>query len=250
MSQPLYACVLAVSMLGAQAARAADAPPPPAPAPAAQGTPAAPAVPAPVPPPAFKVDPSRVEEARSLVPPPLLYGGFQPEVGTFVEYELTAKNQPRTHVRAAVVGKSFRQQTGEPIYQVEFDYFELTPRTLVVLWLVGDERPMIDRLAVAVGKHAPISIPVDLYIDLPELRGKPHGEKEVELKAGPFAGKAQQRTYQREKQTTEVVLTPRVPLFGVETVREQATWVARKTGTGATPELNAVPMAVPRMKGM
>jgi hypothetical protein len=46
----------------------------------------------------------------------------------------------------------------------------------------------------------------------------------------------------------EVVTTEKAPVFGVESVRTpEGTWVAKKSGTGARPELNAVPIAVPRL---
>ncbi|WP_164008753.1 hypothetical protein [Pyxidicoccus trucidator] len=194
------------------------------------------------------VDPSRLAEARALVPPPLLYGEFQPVVGTWVEYEFSSK-QGRFPVRAAVVGES-RREDGSLLYQVELDY-GTTPRTLVVVWVVGGARPMVERLAVSVPPNAPISIPVDLYVDQPELRGAPVVEKDTELRTGAFAGRVRQRTFRREQGGTVVVVsTQKVPVFGVESVREaEVTWVARKTGTGARPELGTVPIAIPRVPG-
>jgi hypothetical protein len=194
------------------------------------------------------VDPSRLAEARALVPPPLLYGQFQPVVGTWVEYEFSSK-QGRFPVRAAVVGET-RRQDGSVLFQVELDY-GTTPRTLVVVWVVEGARPMVERLAVSVPPNAPISIPVDLYVDQPELRGAVVTEKDTEVKGGAFTGKARQRTFRREAGgTVAVISTPKVPVFGVESVREaEATWVARKTGTGARPELGSVPIAIPRVQG-
>ncbi|MFP2910518.1 hypothetical protein ACLESD_36865 [Pyxidicoccus sp. 3LFB2] len=194
------------------------------------------------------VDPSRLAEARALVPPPLLYGRFQPEVGTWVEYEFSSK-QGRFPVRAAVVGET-RREDGSVLFQVELDY-GTTPRTLVVVWVVGGARPMVERLAISVPPNAPISIPVDLYVDQPELRGVLVAEKDTEPRTGAFAGIARQRTFRREQGGTVVVVTtPKVPVFGVESVREaEVTWVARKTGTGARPELGTVPIAIPRVPG-
>jgi hypothetical protein len=196
--------------------------------------------------PSERIDPSRIAEARSLLPPPLLYANFRPEVGTFVEYELSSK-QAKTRVRAAVVGKTLNAE-GEPLYQVEFEYPDLEQKVLVVLWVIGDERPLVDRLAVAAGADAPVSVPVDLYIGMPDLQGTKTGESEVQVKGGPFAGKATQRSYQLAPGgTAEVITTDKVPLFGVQTVRQpDGTWVARKMGTGATPELKSIPMSVPR----
>jgi hypothetical protein len=221
----------------------------PASAPGADGGTRPPAADAGVPPAAggSTIHPSRLEEARSLVPPPLLYGQFRPVVGTWVEYELSSK-QATFPVRAAVVGQTLRGTT--PLYQVELAY-DTKPRTLIVLWVAGSERPMVERLAVYVAPHAPISIPVDLFTDQPELRGELKRTRDTELRGGPFAGKARQLTFQREAgATVEVVTTRKVPLFGVESVRGgDATWVARKTGTGARPELSSIPISVPRVPG-
>ncbi|OJH40866.1 hypothetical protein [Cystobacter ferrugineus] len=193
------------------------------------------------------VDASRLEEARAMVPAPLLYGKFRPEVGTFVEYDVTQK-EGRVRVRASVVGRTERE--AGPMFQVEFDYLDARPHSLVVLWLIGETHPMVDRLALAVEPNAPISIPVDLPADAPELRGKPGPDTEAQVKSGPFAGKAVRRTYRLEKgNSTEVMLSEKVPLFGVESVRgaDGSTWVARKTGSGARPELRSVPIAIPRL---
>lgn len=193
------------------------------------------------------IDTSRLSEARALVPAPLLYGQFQPVVGTWVDYEYGTR-QGTFNVRAAVVGETLRQD-GSQLYQVELDY-GTKPRTLVVVWIIGGERPMVDRLAVSVPPNAPISIPVDLYADEPQLRGQLLREKDTQLR-GPFAGKARQRDFRPETgRTVSVVTTPKVPLFGVESIRDgESSWVARKTGTGARPELGSVPIAVPRLPG-
>jgi hypothetical protein len=190
---------------------------------------------------------SRLEEARALVPSPLLYGKFRPEVGTFVEYDVTTK-EGKVRVRAAVVGRTERKDG--PMFQVEFEYLAVKPRSLVVLWLLGDTHPLVDRLALSLEPHAPISIPVDLPVDSPELRGRPGPETEAPVKSGPFAGKAVRRTYRLEDgRAAEAVLSDKVPLFGVESVRgaDGATWVARKSGTGARPELKSVPIVIPRL---
>jgi len=194
------------------------------------------------------VDPSRLKEARALVPAPVLYGRFTPSVGTWVDYRLQGK-QGDVKVRVSLVGETKRAD-GSTVYQLELDH-ELSPRTLIVLWMVGGERPFIERLAVSVPPHAPLSIPVDLYSDQPELRGVLTGEKEVELRQGPFAGKARQLGFRRESGDAIVVVsTSKVPLFGVESVRgDEMTWAAVKSGTGATPTLDAVPIAIPRMQG-
>ena len=193
------------------------------------------------------VEDSRLEQARALVPPPLLYGKLRPEVGTFVEYDVTTKGS-KVRVRAAVVGRTERKDG--PMFQVEFEYLDVKPRSLVVLWLIGETHPLVDRLALSLEPHAPISIPVDLPVDTPELRGRPGAETEAAVKSGPFSGKAVRRSYRLEDgRTAEVVLSDKVPLFGVESVRggDGATWVARKSGTGARPELKSVPVAIPRL---
>ncbi|WP_224245586.1 hypothetical protein [Hyalangium gracile] len=194
------------------------------------------------------IHPSRLAEARALIPPPLLYGQFQPTVGAWVEYEFRSK-QATFPVRAAVVGHTLRDNT-TPLYQLEVTY-DTKPRTLVVLWIEGGTHPLVERLAVSVPPNAPISIPVDLLADQPELRGEQTRARDTEVRGGPFAGKARQLTFRLETGSTmEVVTTPKAPVFGVESLRgPEATWVARKSGTGARPELNAVPIAVPRVPG-
>ncbi|HZI14008.1 MAG TPA: hypothetical protein VE153_26820 [Myxococcus sp.] len=194
------------------------------------------------------IAPSRLAEARAMVPAPLLYGQLQPTVGTWVEYDYGTP-QGTFRVRAALVGETVRKD-GTRMFQLELDY-ATKPRTLVVIWLLGGERPMVDRLAVSVPPNAPISIPVDLYADEPQLRGVLTREKDTEVRGGSFAGKARQRDFRLESgRTASVVTTPKVPLFGVESVRGgEATWVARKSGTGAKPELSSVPIAIPRLPG-
>lgn len=260
MRRSLSICALSATLLGAAPACTSRAPEPaqplsipqePAPLPTPE--PPAPPPPPPTPPPAANnapaetIDATRLEEARGMLPPPLLYASFRPEVGAFVEYEVSSKKKPGTLVRASVVGKAQRP-TGEPIHQVEFHFMDVQPRTLVVLWLVGDERPFVERLAVAPENQTPISVPVDLYLDMADLRGMQTDDTEVELKGGPFAGKARQRRYKLAPSgTSEVVTSDKVPLFGVQRVRlGDDTWVARKAGTGATPELTTVPVSVPR----
>ncbi|MET0402720.1 MAG: hypothetical protein ABW123_09965 [Cystobacter sp.] len=194
------------------------------------------------------VDASRLEEARALVPLPLRYGRFRPEVGTYVEYDVTSK-EGRVRVRAALVGRTVRKD-GTTLFQLEFDYLETKPHSLVVLWLIGETSPLVDRLALSLEPHAPISIPVDLPVETPELRGRPGADVDVQVKTGPFAGKAVRRPYRLEDgRGAEVVLSDKVPLFGVESVRggDGTTWVARKQGTGARPELKSVPVAIPRL---
>ncbi|NVJ26842.1 hypothetical protein HUW62_37050 [Myxococcus sp. AM011] len=193
------------------------------------------------------VDPSRRAEARALVPAPLLYGQFQPVVGQWVEYEL-ATRQGAFRVRVALVGETVRED-GTPLYQVELDH-ETTPRMLVVVWLAGATRPFVERLAVSVAPHAPISIPVDLEADSPELRGELMGEKDITVR-GPFAGKARERTFRRERGKPVVVVdASRVPLVGVvSVVTEDGSWVVRASGTGARPSLDTVPIAIPRLPG-
>lgn len=193
------------------------------------------------------IDPTRIAEARALIPAPLLYGRFLTTVGAWVEFELTSQ-KTTFPVRAALVGETARGN--DTLYQLEITY-ETKPRTLVVLWIVSGARPMVERLAVSVPPNAPISIPVDLYADQPELRGEQTRARDTELRSGPFAGKARQLTFRLESgSSVEVVNTEKAPVFGVESVRTpEATWVAKKAGTGARPELNQVPMAVPRLPG-
>ncbi|NTX51482.1 hypothetical protein [Myxococcus sp. CA039A] len=218
--------------------------PPPAPLPVAEvedaGT-TAPAAP-------IMVDPSRLKEARALVPAPLLYGQLRPVLGAWVDYALRSK-ETQSRVRISLVGETVRED-GTPLYQLELDH-ETSPRTLVVLWVRGGARPFVDRLAISVPPHAPLSIPVDLHVDQPELRGVLEGERDTVLREGPFAGKAREQTFRREDGgLVGVVSTERVPLLGVESIRDaETTWVVRATGTGAKPALDSVPIAIPRVPG-
>ncbi|MFP2902868.1 hypothetical protein [Corallococcus sp. 4LFB] len=192
--------------------------------------------------------PSASPEARALVPPPLLYGQLQPVVGTWVEYTVRPKQGTPFPVRAAVVGETPREH--DTLYQVELDY-QTTPRALIVVWVAraGTGRALVERLALSVPPSAPVSIPVDLLADHAALRGTPVRQRDTDLRTGPFAGKGREQTFRLEsgKQVT-VVTAARVPVFGVESLRDaESTWTAQKGGTGARPALDAVPLALPRL---
>ncbi|RKH66241.1 hypothetical protein [Corallococcus aberystwythensis] len=200
--------------------------------------------PAPADPP---IAPERLAEARALVPPPLLYGQLQPVVGTWVEYTFQSK-QGTFPVRAAVVGETPRER--DTLYQVELDY-QTTPRTLIVIWVsrAGTARALVERLAISLPPNAPVSIPVDLLADHAALRGTPVRERDTDVRPGPFAGKGREQTFRLESgQQVTVVTAARVPVFGVESLRDaESTWTARKAGTGARPSLDAVPLSLPRL---
>lgn len=190
----------------------------------------------------------RLAEARALVPPLLLYGQLQPVVGAWVEYLVQSKQGKAFPVRAAVVGETPREH--DTLYQVEVDY-QTAPRALIVVWVAraGTARPMVERLALSLPPNAPVSVPVDLLTDHAALRGVPVRQRDTELRAGPFAGKAREQTFRLEtgRQVT-VVTADRVPVFGVESLRDpEATWTAQKSGTGARPALDAVPLTLPRL---
>ncbi|QSQ11196.1 hypothetical protein [Myxococcus landrumensis] len=194
------------------------------------------------------VDPSRLQEARALIPAPLLYGEWRPVMGAWVDYEVIS-HEHLARVRISLVGETKRKD-GTTLYQLELNN-ETVPPSLVVLWLRGGEHPFVERLAVSMPPHAPLSIPVDLHIDQPELRGFPTKEQDMEVRQGLFAGKVRMRAYARDGKTPVVVMsTERVPLLGVKSVRDpETTWTVTATGTGAKPSLDMVPIAIPRVPG-
>ncbi|RKG57549.1 hypothetical protein D7X30_18760 [Corallococcus sp. AB011P] len=200
--------------------------------------------PAPADPP---IAPDRLAEARALVPPLLLYGQLQPVVGTWVEYTVRSK-QVTFPVRAAVVGETPRER--DTLYQVELDY-QTAPRVLIIAWVAraGTGRAVVERLAITVPPSTPVAIPVDLLADHAALRGAPVRQRDVDLSAGPFAGKGREQTFRLESgQQMTVVTAATVPVFGVESLRDaEVTWTARKSGTGARPTLDSVPLSLPRL---
>lgn len=200
--------------------------------------------PAPADPP---IAPGRLAEARALVPPLLLYGQLQPVVGTWVEYTVRSK-QVTFPVRAAVVGETPRER--DTLYQVELDY-QTAPRALIIAWVAraGTGRAVVERLAITVPPNTPVAIPVDLLADHAALRGTPVRQRDTDVRAGPFAGKGREQTFRLESgQRTTVVTADRVPVFGVESLRDaEVTWTALKSGTGAKPTLDSVPLSLPRL---
>ncbi|RKG87696.1 hypothetical protein D7V97_42970, partial [Corallococcus sp. CA053C] len=185
----------------------------------------------------------------ALVPPPLLYGQLQPVVGTWVEYTFRSK-QGTFPVRAAVVGETPREH--DTLFQVELDY-QTSPRVLIIVWIsrAGTARPLVERLAISMPSNTPISIPVDLLADHSALRGVPVRQRDTELRAGPFAGKAREQTFRLESgQTMTVVTSAKVPVFGVESLHDnESSWSAVRSGAGARPSLGSVPLALPRLPG-
>ncbi|MBN9686466.1 MULTISPECIES: hypothetical protein [unclassified Corallococcus] len=216
----------------------APAPPTAAAAPSDAGTPT------PADPP---IAPERLSEARALVPPLLLYGQLQPVVGTWVEYTVRSK-QVTFPVRAAIVGETPRER--DTLYQVELDY-QTSPRALIIAWVAraGTGRAMVERLAITVPPNTPVAIPVDLVADHAGLRGALVRQRDTDVREGPFAGKGHEQTFRLESgQRMTVVTAARVPVFGVESLRDaDVTWTARKSGTGAKPTLDSVPLMLPRM---
>ncbi|NOK16300.1 hypothetical protein [Corallococcus carmarthensis] len=186
------------------------------------------------------------------MPPLLLYGQLQPVLGTWVEYTVLPKqgmSKPGSFlVRAAVVGETPREH--DTLYQVELDY-QTMPRSLIVVWVsrAGTARAVVERLAISVPPNTPVSIPVDLLADHATLRGAPVRQRDTDLRTGPFAGKGREQTFRLESgQQVTVVTSARVPVFGVESLREaEVTWTAQKGGTGARPALDAVPLSLPRL---
>ncbi|CAM4188158.1 hypothetical protein [Corallococcus exiguus] len=193
------------------------------------------------------IAPERLAEARALVPPLLLYGQLQPVVGTWVEYTVRSK-QVTFPVRAAVVGETPRER--DTLYQVELDY-QTTPRALIIAWVAraGTGRAVVERLAITVPPNTPVAIPVDLVADHAALRGAPVRQRDTDLRTGLFAGKGREQTFRLVSgEQVTVVTAATVPVFGVESLRDaEVTWTARKSGTGARPMLDAVPLTLPRL---
>ena len=194
------------------------------------------------------VEPSRIEEARSTLPLPLLYGQPRLQEGVFVEYELTGP-QGKARVRAASVGRAIRENV--PVQQIEFEFLDLGQPAFVVLWLTESEPVQLDRVAAWAPPHTPVSIPIDLPVGHPQLRGEQVKVEEVEVR-GPFAGKARRVVYDLgDSKSVEVTLSDHVPLFGVLSVRRgEEQWTAVAFGDGAQRALNKVPLAMPRAKGL
>jgi hypothetical protein len=155
----------------------------------------------------------------------------------------------KTRVRAAAVGRAVRENV--PVQQVEFEFFDLGRRALVVLWITESQPAMVDRIAAWVPPHTPVSVPIDLAVEHQQLRGVLAGSEEVKV-AGAFAGKARRVTFNLEsKARVEATLSDRVPLFGVLSVqRGDERWTAVAAGDGAKRSLTRVPLAMPRAQGL
>jgi hypothetical protein len=190
-----------------------------------------------------ELDPEQIAELRSAVPPPLLWGRLRPEVGAFVVYELTAGKR-KTEVRGAVVNRITRNGLG--YFQVEFS-FKAEPRTLVIAYVSDEPQPQLERLVLWMPPRAPVSVPLDLPLEAPGLRGERVRQAPAKAPA-PFTGEARRVHWTIEEGTVEVTEADAVPLFGVARLRTPSeTWVAKRAGTGATTELTAVPIMVPRI---
>jgi len=205
--------------------------------------------PAPAPDGGVPLDAARVGEARSTVPPLLRYGAFRPEPGRWVEYDVVQPGGD-THVeRLSLVGATDTERG--PLYQLELDV-AIQPHVLVVMWVVGGPSPELDRLAVTLNAGDPVSVPVDLPLDHPALRGTPLGSAPGPAATGPFAGPTRVETWEEPTPVGKVVArtSPAVPLLGLHSLQHERTrWTVRATGKGATPGLRSVPLNIPRLGG-
>jgi hypothetical protein len=191
-----------------------------------------------------EIAPSRLEEARSSLPLPLLYGTMSLKEGQYVDYEVKGP-RGKTRVRAAAVGRALRDNV--PVQQVEFEFFDLGRRALVVLWITESQPVLLDRVAAWAPPHTPVSVPIDLPVDDPQLRGVQASSEAVKV-TGAFAGQARRVVFSLEsKERVEATLSEQVPLFGVLSVqRGDERWTAVASGTGAKRALTRVPLAMPR----
>lgn len=195
------------------------------------------------------LDPSRAAEARAVVPPLLRYGTFSPETGRWVEFDVERPGGGKHVERLSVVGVT--ETARGPLYQVELDV-RLQPHVEIYAWVLGGRAPELDRLAVTLNGGDAVSIPVDLPLAHPVLRGTPAGTSRGPGARTPFAGPTTQEAWEEPPPVGRVRARrcAAVPLVGLLTLEHQGTrWTARAAGTGATPSLRSVPLAIPRLGG-
>ena len=186
-------------------------------------------------------------EARALVPPLLRYGTFTPEAGRWVEFDVEQPGVGKHVERLSVVGVTETQRG--PLYQVELDV-RVQPHVELYLWVLGGRAPAVDRLAVTLNGGDAVSIPVELPLAEPSLRGAPAGTSNGPVAKAPFAGPTTVATWDEPPPVGRVTArrSAAVPLVGLAALEHQGTrWTARATGTGATPTLRSVPLSVPRL---
>jgi hypothetical protein len=201
-------------------------------------------------PPAAREDaPSTTRAAAyDAIPLPVRFGTLSlGQLGQYVDYELRAKGAKTSRVRVAYVTDKVDQ--GSRLRQVEFDFADLNPRVLVVLWLLLEPAPMVARMAIWVPPAAPLSVPVNARLDSLEGRGVARQTGAAPVASGSFAGPARQVVYTTSAgATAQAVLSDRVPLLGVASVElGEQRWVALASGEGARSLLFAVPLKVPNL---
>jgi hypothetical protein len=195
------------------------------------------------------LDATRAAEARALVPPLLRYGRFSPEPGRWVEFDVEIPRAGRHVERLSVVGVT--ETARGPLYQVELDV-RMQPHVEIFAWIVGGPSPEVDRVAVTLNGGDAVSVPVDLPLAHPLLRGTPAGTSPAPEGRAPFAGPTTAEAWDEPAPAGRVKArrSAAVPLVGLLMLEHEGTrWTARATGTGAAPSLRSVPLAIPRTGG-
>lgn len=188
------------------------------------------------------------ETSLASVPLPVRFGSLGGRPGEYVDYEVRRKGVKPFKVRASYVLDKVEE--GHTLRQLEFDFIDIDPRVLVVLWILPKEsQPIVTRLALWVPPQPPLSVPVDVALTSLEVRGISKQLAAKRIERGPFSGEAQQLTFATSSgKGARALASDRVPIFGVESVEfgdEQ--WTAVASGNGAQTMLHAVPLKVPRL---
>ncbi len=181
--------------------------------------------------------------------PLLVYGKFEPKLGTWVEYRWSTRHPTQTRtVRVAHVAKP--GAGSDPVAQIEIEV-DSEPPALTVLWLrlAAEGEARVVRLALWIRPHPAIAVPMDRPAMPPGSRGTMRNEAEDAVRAGGRRIPAHRTVYDIDGGgTARVWRTPEVPLFGVARMELPAeTWTYTRQGDGAVTGLTTVPMTVPRL---
>lgn len=191
----------------------------------------------------FRKAPAPVAALREAVPPPLRFGEFSPQLGSWVDFRTgTGKG---TRARLAHVADVTVEE--KAVHQLELEFPDDSAAPRMAFWVTTSPTFVILRMALWSPPAAPLSVPLDTPLLIPEVRGEPAEKGEVAVPA-PFAGKGRTVEFVEGGQTLATVVRAAVPLVGVSSVRTPAeTWTAIATGKGATRGFAAVPIEIPRL---